>query len=253
MRLVPSTSPGKLFDVTFESVAAELYCLPPNEFTAARNTRVSEARKAGDTVLAASVKKLHKPTVGAWLVNLLAQERAADLARLLTLGSELRKGQNRADGELIRSVSKKKQDVIAKLLLEATSMALSRGQPVSEAAAVDLETTLDAAFADPNAAESVRSGRLTTALHYSGLGLADAGSESHVRTAKSKRSDAVMIAAKRDIELANREVERADAEVDKSRRAVALAEDDLRRLKAAAALAVRRAADAAQECRCSQE
>ncbi len=230
--------------MSFDSLSAELYGLAPNDFTAARNARVSEARQSGSTALAASLKKLHKPTIGAWLANLLAQERAQDLERLITLGTELRRGQHGADGEVIRRASKKKHEAVAKLLAEATLMARSRGQPVSDAAATELEATLDAAFADPKAAESVRAGRLTTALHYSGLGLADSGSDAPVRASKVGRSGAAMAAAKRDLELANRDAARADAEVEKARHAVVSAEDDLTRLKAAAALAVRRATDA---------
>jgi hypothetical protein len=235
---------GKLVDVSFESACTELYGLAPDDFTAARNAKVSEARKSGDPALAASLKKLHKPTVGAWLANLLAQERAENLDRLITLGNQLRRGRNRAEGALIRSVSKKKQDAIATMLFEAKAIAESRGQLVSEAAARDLEATLDAAFADPEAAESVRAGRLTTALHYSGLGLTDVGSESSVRASEIERSREASAAAKRDLELANREAEAADAEVEKTRRAVAVVEDDLKRLKEAAARAVRRASDA---------
>jgi hypothetical protein len=108
---------------------------------------------------------------------------------------------------------------------------------------MDLEATLDAAFADPKAAESVRAGRLTTALRYSGLGLADTGTPSPVRSPKVERTRSAL-AAKRDLELANREAERADAEVERARRAVTLAENDLKRLRATATLAVRRATDA---------
>ena len=225
-------------------MSAELYGLAPNDFTAARNAKASEARNAGDTELAASLKELHKPTVGAWLANLLARERAEDLERLIALGDELRRGQNPADRDVIRGVSKKKQEVVAKLLFEANSMAKSLGQPVSEAAAMDLEATLDAAFADPKAAASVRAGRLTTALRYSGLGLAEIESAPPVRAGKVERSASAMAAAQRDLELANREAERAEAEAEKARHAVALAEDDLKRLEATAAIAARRATDA---------
>jgi hypothetical protein len=50
-----------------------------------------------------------------------------------------------------------------------------------------------------------------------------------------------MAVAKRNLEEANREAERADAEAEKARHAVSLAEKDLKRLRATAALAVRRA------------
>jgi hypothetical protein len=225
--------------VDFEDVSEELYRLAPRDFTAVRDERVSEARKSGDTKLAASLKRLHKPTVGAWLANLLAHDRSEDLEHLIRLGDELR-GEKRADGELMRRVSKEKQDAIAELMRKARSMAAHLRQPVSGAAATDLEATLDAAFADSKAAESVRAGRLTTALHYSGLGFAEMGATTSARRSTAKRPGAESAAAKRELEFANRDALRADAELEKARDAVAAAEDDLKRLKAEAALAVRR-------------
>jgi hypothetical protein len=227
-----------------ERVSEDLYRLAPREFTAVRDQRVSEARKAGDAALVASLKKLHRPTVGAWLANLLARERTEDIEHLIGLGAELRIGQNRADGAMIRRVSKKKQDAIATLVKEARSMAAHLGQPVSGAAVTDLEATLDAAFADSKAAESLRAGRLATALHYSGLGFSEADSHTSARIATSKRPGAASAAAKRELESANRDAIRADAELEKARDAVAVAEDHLKMLKADAARAVRRAKDA---------
>jgi hypothetical protein len=229
--------------VDFEDVSEELYRLALHDFTAVRDVRESEARKSGDTKLADSLKRLHKPTVGAWLANLLAHDRTEDLEHLIRLGAELRR-EKHADGELIRRVSKEKQDAIAELLREAKTMAAHLRQPVSGAAATDLEATLDAAFADSKAAESVHAGRLTTALHYSGLGFADMGTDTSACKSSAKRTGAESAAASRELELANRDALRADANLDKARDAVAAAEDDLKRLKAEAALAVRRAKDA---------
>jgi hypothetical protein len=229
--------------VDLEDVSEELYRLAPRDFTAVRDERVAEARKSGNTKLAASLKRLHKPTVGAWLANLLAHERTEDLEHLIRLGAELRRGHS-ADGELIRRVSKAKQDAIAQLLREAKTMAGHLRQPVSGAAAADLEATLDAAFADSKAAESVRAGRLTTALHYSGLGFGDVGANTFARRPTAKRPGAETAAATRELDLANRDALRADAELDKARDAVVAAEDHLKRLRAEAALAARRAKDA---------
>jgi hypothetical protein len=229
--------------VDLEDISEELYRLAPRDFTGVRDERVSEARISGNTKLAASLKRLHKPTVGAWLANLLAHERTEDLDHLIRLGAELRR-EHSADGERIRRVSKAKQDAIALLLREAKTMAGHLRQPVSGAAAADLEATLDAAFADSKAAESVRAGRLTTALHYSGLGFADMGANSSARRSPAKRPGAEAAAASRELELANRDALRADAELDKARDAVAAAEDHLKRLRAEAALAARRAKDA---------
>lgn len=155
-----------------ESTSQELYGLVPGEFTAARDAKASEARKAGRPELASSLKKLRKPSVGAWLANLLVAEQSREVERLIDLGDELRAPEHHLEGEQIRRVSKKKGDAISKLVREARAKASRVGLPVSPAALQELEATLEAAFADPQAADSLRGGRLSSGLHYSGLGLA---------------------------------------------------------------------------------
>jgi hypothetical protein len=234
----------------FESASRELYGLAPNQFTAARDAKASGARRAGRPELASSLKKLRKPSVGAWLANLLVLEQSSDVEGLIDLGVELRAPKHNLEGEQIRRVSKEKADAISKLVRDARSKARRMGQPVSAAALEELEATLEAAFADPQAAESLRDGRLSCGLHYSGLGFSaqsHTGSRSRtkdVASARSTRSEADHIAAQRNSEKANREAEQADAEVEKARRAVAEAADELTRLKSAEALAVRRSKEA---------
>src|SRR6478735_4794190 len=53
-----------------DAIAVELYSLPPDDFTAARNARAA----ASDRALAARVKTLRKPTAAAWAVDLLARD-----------------------------------------------------------------------------------------------------------------------------------------------------------------------------------
>jgi hypothetical protein len=236
--------------VELTSVAEELYGLSPQEFTAARDARVSEARQAGDKALAVSLKQMRKPSVGAWMANMLVRERPADIVHLISLGEELRRS-SLLDGEQIRSVSKKKQDAVAQLLRHGKSIAKRVGQPVSQAAALDLEATLDAAFGDPSAAAALREGRLTTTLSYSGLGFASDGHT--VSSAASKRSQAsttegkgatAIGLAKSALDLTTRAAQEADAELATAQRAASAAEVDLKRLRAAAAVAERRATKA---------
>lgn len=49
-----------------ESVADELYGLPPGEFVAARGRHVAAARTAKDPALAKQIAALRKPTLAAW-------------------------------------------------------------------------------------------------------------------------------------------------------------------------------------------
>jgi hypothetical protein len=52
-----------------------LYALPLDEFTPARDAKAKELK--ADKELAATVKKLKKPSVAAWVVNLCARPRRA--------------------------------------------------------------------------------------------------------------------------------------------------------------------------------
>ena len=112
--------------------------------------------------------------------------------------------------------------------------------------------TLDAAFADPQAAANVRQGRLTTGLRYSGLGFTaepDTGSSPPTKGSGSPRkseskSEAHQIAARRALDKANHEAEQADARVEKARQAVKEAVAELTRLESTEAQAVQRSNDA---------
>jgi hypothetical protein len=229
----------------FESAADELYGVTPNEFTAARNAQAAEARKAGLADVAASLKELRKPSVGAWLANLLVRERSKEIEQLTELGDSLRGPRTTAGGDEIRRVSKQKVDAVSKLIRHAKSRASQLGHPASASAVEELEVTLDAAFADPQAAAELRQGRLSTGLRYSGLGFSaqpEAGSPARPKgsgSARNSTSKAQQIAAQRDLDKAHREAEQADAEVEKARQAVKEAAAALTRLKSAEAQAVR--------------
>ncbi len=70
-----------------EAAVDELYSLPREEFVAARDARAKEARSAGQRELATAIRVLRKPTVAAWLVNLLAREHPGEIRGLGQLGT----------------------------------------------------------------------------------------------------------------------------------------------------------------------
>ena len=151
-------------------VAGELYGLPPTAFREARDERAGQARAAGDRDLADAIKKLRRPTVSAWLVNLLAREVPGQLDELLELGESLREAQQALAGDRLRELSAQRRRLINGLVQEARRLAEQAGQPFAAQAEREVQDTLEAALADPAVAEAVRSGRLTTALSYAGLG-----------------------------------------------------------------------------------
>ena len=157
--------------IDLDTVADELYALAPPEFTSRRDARAAEARKAGDKALAAEIKRLRRPTTGAWLANLLARQRSDQVGELLDLGTALRQAQATLAIDDLRRLSQERHRVLTALSREARDLASQGGQVVSDAVAKEVEATLEAALADADAGDALRAGRLTTGLHYSGLGL----------------------------------------------------------------------------------
>ena len=151
-------------------VADELYGLPPSAFREARDERAGQARAAGDKDLPAAVRKLRRPTVSAFVVNLLTREAPGQVDELLELGESLREAQQALAGDRLRELSTQRRRLVTGLVQEAKRRAEQAGQPLGASAEREVQETLEAALADPAVAEAVRSGRLTTALSYAGLG-----------------------------------------------------------------------------------
>jgi hypothetical protein len=151
-------------------VADELYGLPPSAFREARDERADQARAAGDKDLAAGIRKLRRPTVSAYVVNLLAREAPGQVDELVALGESLREAQQALAGDRLRELSTQRRRLVTTLVQEAGRLAEQAGQPFGASAEREVQETLEAALADPAVAEAVRSGRLTTALSYAGLG-----------------------------------------------------------------------------------
>ena len=148
----------------FEQVADELYALPPPQFTAARNEAADRARADGEPELSARLRRLRRPTAGAWLGNLLVREQPDEVRALLELGSGLRAAQSRLAGDRLRELGARRQEVVAALVRQAGAAAVRAGQRVGAGPLEDLERTLHTVLVDPEAADAFASGRLTAAL-----------------------------------------------------------------------------------------
>jgi hypothetical protein len=150
-------------------LVSDLYALPPEQFIAARDEAVKQAKAAGDRHLAAEIGKLRRPTVAAWVVNRLAQERPEMIEELLDLGEALRSAQRNLRGDELRELSLQRRALVSALAREAVVLARREHRrdnlPVAE-----VESTLTAALADPEVAEMVRTGQLTRTVEYTGFG-----------------------------------------------------------------------------------
>ncbi|MCY0905221.1 hypothetical protein [Arthrobacter sp. H14-L1] len=152
---------------------ARLYGLPASDFTAARNADAAAVRSAGRTTLARRIGALAKPSAAAWLVNMLVIHRAQEVEGLLQVGEELRRAQSELDQEKMRSLSRERRELLAKLLKSGRELAADLGSKASDAVLRDIEQTLRAATADAWAAAAVRTATLTRALSADGWGAVD--------------------------------------------------------------------------------
>lgn len=153
--------------MALQAAADELYALPPEQFTAARDDFAARLRKAGERELASAVRELRRPSVSAWLVNTLVRRRSADFDQLMAIGERLRSAMANGAGDDVRRLSEERRGAVTALTKGLAALA---GRPVPMTAAEEVRATLEAATADPTAATAVRSGRLVRALRYAGFG-----------------------------------------------------------------------------------
>lgn len=139
----------------------DLYALPPEEFTAARDAAAKQDK---------ALKALRKPTVSAWVVNTLVRRDAALLDQLLDLGQELGHAQHSGDAAAMRTLGEQRRQLVGAVARRAVELA---GRDIAAPARLEVEATLEAALADPPSAEAVRSGQLVRALSFAGFGGVD--------------------------------------------------------------------------------
>jgi len=149
-----------------DEAAEQLYGLPLDEFTSARNAATKELRDRGLTAEAEEVKALAKPSVSAWAVNQLTRRRHSDLDEFLEAAEAAREAQLGGQPGA-REAIKRQRDALDKLVKAARE---ELGGKASEAIATRIRQTLEAAAVDDEAAEEIRRGRLTKELEPAGFG-----------------------------------------------------------------------------------
>ncbi|NUK00444.1 hypothetical protein HRW14_03485 [Streptomyces lunaelactis] len=147
-----------------ESIADELYGLPPTDFTGARTRHAAAARTAGDRDLAGKIGALRRPTLSAWASNLLVRGEPDAVGGLLRLGEGLREAHQELDRKQLRELSGQQHRLTAALARQARQLAADAGHPVSEEVQREVELTLHAVLADPQAAQEWAVGRLVKPL-----------------------------------------------------------------------------------------
>jgi hypothetical protein len=254
--------------VDVEGEARGLYALMPEEFVAARDALAAQARADGDRDAAARIKALRRPTVVAWLANLLARERPDEVRELGRIGAALREATATLSGDDLKALSRQQQRLVSALVGQAVELAAASGRTVGADARRGVEDTIRAALADADAAEALAAATLSDGLEPvpafpGGLGADGSVAVLRPRPAAPDADPAAEREARRKEELdaARRRSQLADAQERAARQRheravkaaaaadlhVAATSDEVERLRALLDEAVEQAESAAAE------
>lgn len=214
----------------------ELFGLPPEDFTKARDALAAELKGSGDAAAAKEVKALRKPTVAAWAVNQLSRRHPGGVRDLIEAGERLRKAQSEAlgggSGKQLRERAAERARLVDKLLQRAGDI-LAEADVEPAAHRERIEETLLAAAIDDDASRLLTEGRLEKPVAAE----ADwgwTGAEAPAPATRKPRDDAKRERARRQVEDAEAEAKesraeasRAEREVEEAREALARAERKL--------------------------
>ncbi|WP_435807733.1 hypothetical protein [Streptomyces canus] len=147
-----------------EAVLDELYTTPPSDFVARRETLAAAAKTAGRLDDARRIRAARRPTLAAWAANLLLRSQPEESRQFLELGRALREAYQALNADGLKDLSAQRRRVVSALSRQAAQLARDAGHRLSDSVQQDLEETLRAVLADPDAADQWAGGRLVSAL-----------------------------------------------------------------------------------------
>jgi hypothetical protein len=214
----------------------QLFALPLEEFTGARDALVKQLRSEDRREEAAEVAGLRKPVVAAWVVNRLVREHRKETETLVASAAAIRAGRSGGDEQLRAAL-----DVLVR---SARELLASGGREPSDAVLREVATTLRAGAAEHP--EALLAGRLTRPLEPSGF---DAMAGATLPAAPARKADG----GKRKAALADgvaearREVDAARETARKLQREADRAQREAERLRGEAERAAKRLEAAERE------
>jgi hypothetical protein len=224
---------------------AELYGLPADEFTAARNARAKEL-KPESPELAAALAKVPKPSAAAAAVNRLARREPSEVRALIQAGKRLRQAQEDAvagrSSDLQAAVAEHRA-ALERVQREARKLKLS-------AAVLErVVATMRAASVDPELQLLLERGLLAHEVEGSGFSL-DPGLVAAAPARKtSKAKQAPKPAKPKDDEAAKARLRKAKERLAAASREAAAAQKNLARAERDAARAAAAVAKAEEDVR----
>ncbi|MDT6987742.1 hypothetical protein ACFSUJ_32290 [Streptomyces lusitanus] len=217
-----------------EAVLDELYALPPSDFVARREERAARARTERRAQDARRIHAARRPTLAGWAANLLRRSRPDEARRFLELGRALREAYATLDPGGLKELSAQRRRIVSEMSRQAAALAREAGHPLSDAVQRDVETTLRAVLADPEAAAVWEAGRvegvLTPPSEFGAEAVAAAPPRPGPAPARTPRGDTA--ARKQDAAAERRRAEREERAA-RAREELRAAEERLRERRGA--------------------
>jgi hypothetical protein len=219
---------------------SDLYTLPLDQFTAARDELAQRLRSEGDAEGAKRVGKLRKPSVAAWALNRAARNNPELVSRLLDSHQRLRQAASRQE---VEEASETRRQAVA-ILTDAAMTELDRGSLQTRDR---INRTLLAVATDAQGETDLATGTLLRELEPSGGGW---GEMELPPVPEPDPAEQAVLVAERARERARKleaEAEDTESQVEAAKEALAEARRRAKRARAAADKATAEARQAEKE------
>jgi hypothetical protein len=138
----------------------ELYAVPPQEFTRARDARAAALKAAGRADEAKAVRQLRRPSAVLWAANQLAHAELRRLEHFVRTVADLRRTQLR-DPRAAAEALRRQRAELDDLVRRAGELLAQHGHRATPAIERRVSDTLLGAAVDRRLSEELRHGRLT--------------------------------------------------------------------------------------------
>ena len=184
-----------------DSEIDKLYGIPLDEFVHDRDELAKRLRRDGEREAAEQVKKLRKPSAGAWALNQAVRRRRKETDALLAAGERLRAAHESlmsgGDQAELRDAMREERELASGLADCAEAIASETGKS-GPALRERVRSTLHAAAVDKEAREELATGRFVREREAVGLGPFGAAAVAPPPKTRPKRERTPPKAAKRD-------------------------------------------------------
>jgi hypothetical protein len=202
---------------------ADLYALPLEAFTEARNELAERLKATGDTDEAKRVRALKKPSMSAWAVNQLARTEPGGIEQLFGLRDQIEAASSAPE---LRSLTEERRKLLSSLVGKARALLIEGGHAPAASTIDKVQQTL--LTVDEDARDDLVAGTLERELEASTASFGAFGS-----------FDASTVTFSEEDDEPDPHLERLRAEADEAERVASELE--------AAALEAEAAADAARD------